>query len=165
MTGSKRIQAVFKTGQDHKLGSDRSLATMGHSSLVQLTASVVWFSWKQHSLPFTPTLQNPTALDHQNQKVTNWTHPAYQYQAPSYPRDFFLSFLHDHTMSYLVWQVTVILQGDNTNGLATYTSTPIIADPSLKKKFLLYTEESKSKEFNFYIKGVLVFFPGNRSSP
>lgn len=39
-----------------------------------------------------------------------------------------------------------------------YTSTPIIADPSLKKKFLLYTEESKSKEFNFYIKGVLGFF-------
>lgn len=39
-----------------------------------------------------------------------------------------------------------------------YTSTPIMVDSSLKKKFLLYIEESKSKELNFCIKGVLVWF-------
>lgn len=36
MSGSKRLEAAFKIGQDHKLGSERSPVTMGSSSLVQL---------------------------------------------------------------------------------------------------------------------------------
>lgn len=85
MSGSKRLEAAFKIGQDHKLGSERSPVTMGYSSLVQLKAA-------QPS-------PHPKAPDDQNKQLTSWTHSAYQYQAPSYPRDVLLSFLDDCTMS------------------------------------------------------------------
>lgn len=51
-----------------------------------------------------------------------------------------------------------MLYFNNTNDSAMYTSTQVMVGSSLEKKFILYTEDFKSKNLSFLYQRCVMFF-------